>query len=133
MESYTSGRFHEYTPVENEATSPKAGGGEGGAQPGTDMCDRVIESARLEEIERSQYHKKHSRVPRIEDLVRLRKGLEAGRLVIEHASTNLSVGYLPTRFNYLVQCLASGRKYNGKVTASTDSPSARIVIELSPS
>lgn len=130
MESYSSGRFHEYNPPQNESQPMTEGGG---LVPKTDVCDRVIESARIEEVERTQYHKRHFKVPMPGDKVKLRNALENGRLVIEHVESNLSIGYLPTRFNYLAQCLASGKKYGGKVTASANSPSARIVIELVPS
>lgn len=129
MESYSSGRFHEYNLEQDEAHESHGGG----TKLATDVCDRIIESATIEEVEKTHYHKKHHKVPLEGEYVELRKTLEEGRLVIEHVLSRLSIGYLPTRFNYLAQCLASGKQYSGKVVKSANSPCARIIITLSPS
>ncbi|TXH72897.1 MAG: hypothetical protein E6Q82_15960 [Thiobacillus sp.] len=45
-------------------------------------------------------------------------------------SNGAKVGALPTKFNYLAACLASGIRYLGVVKASTDSPMPSVEADF---
>lgn len=135
MESSSSGRFHDYSGSESPKRAPiETGVGTGsGSEPGTDRCAKSIESARLEEIEKSEYFSKHANVPPVDTKVQIRKKLVKGRIAVETVKGKESIGFLPTKFNYLAGCLETGWSYEGKIIASSNKPIPRVVVELSAS
>lgn len=110
MGSSGSGSFSDYT---NRPRSSSGGGDSGGAS-GTDKCGLAF-SAGLEDVASYQYHTASGSVPPpgTELTIELR-----GRIV-GVAPNGLTVGALPTRYNYLAGCLTSGFRYTGIVNSSS--------------
>lgn len=134
MESSSSGRFHHYEPPQKPPAKPEGGAKGGGSGSGQDVnvCELPLPNVRLEEVGRSEYFLAKKTVPPAGTSVQVRKKLVGGRIAVETTRGNLSIGFLPTVNNYLLGCLKDGYKYKGKVTASADSPTPRVVVDLSP-
>jgi hypothetical protein len=118
MGSSGSGSITDYP-----GSSPKGktgGGGGGGSQP--DRCARAF-SARLEDVERSDYYRAHGSVPPIGTRLTV---IQAKRLVAQTASGE-SVGNLPTSLNYPAACMKDGWAYIGTVQSATNPPPAASV------
>ena len=132
MESSSSGRFHHYNPpAKPEAQSSGSTTGSGG-QPEVDICEVPLPNVRLEEEGRSEYFSARKTVPPAETPVQVREKLVGGRIAVETTRGKQTIGFLPTSKNYLLGCLKSGHKYKGKVTASGDQPTPKVVVDLSP-
>jgi hypothetical protein len=136
MGSSGSGRISDYP-----GTAPRGGGSDDGAGQGggpgggaggggsgrgegqpEDRCARAF-SVRLEDIEHSEYFGTHSAPPLAGETLHIR---QRKRLVAE-TSAGLSVGNLPTSYNYLAPCLKDGWSYTGTVTASSTAPPVATV------
>ena len=131
MESSSSGRFHHYnTPKQ----SPPVGGDPAGGGKGQEInvCDVPLPNVRLEEVGGSEYFSARRTVPPVDTPVQVRQRLVGGRIAVETTRGNQSIGFLPTTNNYLLGCLKDDYKYKGKVTASADSPTPRVVVDLFP-
>lgn len=120
MGSTGSGNFSDY-PGSNKG---EAGGG--GAS-GEDRCNRAFACV-LEEVEQCDYFGANQDVPPANTPVSLEL---RGRLMAVDAN-GLSVGALPTRFNFLADCLAAGFSYDGRVVASTTGAVASVNVDLLP-
>lgn len=134
MESSSSGRFYDYSDPKPPATPRQSTGDAQGGTSGEDIdaCKVPLPNVRLEEISRSEYFSSKKNVPGPDTNVQVRKDLVGGRIAVETIRGNQSVGFLPTQYNYLAGCLKSGNKYKGKITASSNLPSPRIVVDLFP-
>lgn len=130
MESSSGGRFDHYATPKPPA--PIEGGPKGGTgiSPEIDTCEIPLPNVRLEEVGTSEYFSGRKTVPPVGASIQVRTNLVGGRIAVETTRGNQSVGFLPTQFNYLLGCLKDGYKYKGKVTASADSPTPRIVVDL---
>jgi hypothetical protein len=42
------------------------------------------------------------------------------------------VGYLPTKFNYLISCMKSGHQYVGAVTQASNKPIPNVFVSMTP-
>jgi hypothetical protein len=97
----------------------------------TTRCKQPVDTE-LEEAGRSAYVKTRASVPPKGTRVRLRTALEGSRLVVEEDSPGgLAVGFLPTKFNYLLLCLED-HVYTGAVTGSAGAPTAFVAVVLQP-
>ena len=135
MESSSSGRFHDYKPPQKapaQVEGSSTGGGGGGGASDVNICEVPLPNLRLEEIGRSEYFSSKKTVPPVGTPVQVRQTLVGGRIAVETTRGNQPIGFLPTERNYLLGCLKDGYKYKGKVTASADSPTPRVVVDLSP-
>lgn len=121
MGSNGSGRFTDYTKSSSTPTNPKSGG-----TSGENKCDKAI-SANLEDIERCSYYTTHQDVPEVGTAVQLSFNQ---RLIV--VTGGLTLGNLPTKFNYLMACLEDGYTYAGAVSSSSNNGIARIVVDLAP-
>jgi len=131
MESTSSGNFNHYSnpaPVVTE----EAVFGRGKKLEEVDTCDVPLPNVRLEEIDISEYFSAKRTVPSEGTTVQIRNKLVGSRIAVETNRGNLSIGFLPTQYSYLLSCLRDGYKYKGKVTSSSSSPTPRIVIDLRP-
>ena len=116
------GRFKDYSdPIDPNTDAPS----EGAVTP--DPCGRAF-SVQLEDVQHSDYYRKHSKVPS-----------EGTPLYIEHrkrivatVETGESVGSLPTRMNYLAECLKTGFEYHGVVKSATQSLFSTIHADFAP-
>jgi hypothetical protein len=136
MGSTGSGRFTDYPGSSGEtsakARSTREGSGAGHGE-NQDRCLASIEETALEEIERCSYFTSNEAVPPPGTDVEVLDKPVGGRLAVAIAGTPEVVGYLPTRLNYLVSCLATGYNYPGEVTSSAESPVAVVRVQLHPS
>src|SRR5437762_665883 len=124
MGSSGSGRISDYP----GSSSPRqTGGPEGGnGGPPEDRCARAF-SARLEDIEQSDYYQAHRAIPPAGTQLNvvLRKRLVA------LTPGDESVGNLPTSLNYIASCLKAGWSYAGTVQSATiGPPSASISADF---
>ena len=124
MGSTGSGSFSDYP-----GSRPMDGGnGSSGGASGDDRCREALACA-LEEIEHCDYFKANGDVPPVDTPLSIEK---RGRLVAVDASGQ-SIGALPTRFNYLADCIGAGFSYAGRVTSSAAAPVASVSADFIPS
>ncbi|HWY32684.1 MAG TPA: hypothetical protein VNX46_18105, partial [Candidatus Acidoferrum sp.] len=96
------------------------------------ICEIPMPSVRLEEEGRSEYFLSKSTVPPVGAAIEVREKLVGGRIAVETVHGRQSIGFLPTAKNHVLACMKDDFKYKGKVTASADSPTPRVVVDLSP-
>lgn len=124
MGSSGSGSFTDYS-----GSRPKGGMGEGGGgASGDDRCGRAF-ACTLEEVELCEYFLANGGVPAVGTALSIE---QRGRLFAVDGN-GLSVGALPTRLNYLADCIAAGFTYLGRVTASASTPVATVSADFLPS
>ena len=93
-------------------------------------CPKEIENIRLEDVATSEYYLKRNLLPTVNSKVQLRNEVHYGRLVIETFDTNEVIGNIPTRYNYLLNCIKQGIVYTGRVISSGSSPIPFVVVTL---
>lgn len=122
MGSSGSGRISDYPGSSSSGTSGGSAGQGSGDRGAEDRCAKAF-SVRLEDVEQSDYYRRHGGGPPVGTQVRvaLRK-----RLVAETADGE-SIGNLPTPFNYLASCMKAGWSYAGVVRSSTIGPPVAVV------
>lgn len=113
MGSSGSGRITDYPG--SSATSGSSGGGDGDSG-GADRCAKAF-SVKLEDVELSDYFKKHQRPPPVGAQVEVAR---AKRLFAQIVGGD-SVGNIPTSHNYLAACFRDGWTYVGTVRTSISS------------
>lgn len=128
MGSSGASRFSDYPEKPSKKVSSGGGrGGLAGGSSGQDLCDQAL-TTMLEDFERSEYFSKYGVTPPIgTPLV-----IEVKKRVIARAMSGESLGNLPTKYNYLAGCIASGRSYSGQVRSILGGFVARITIDAAP-
>lgn len=121
MGSSGSGSFSDYSDKSNQSQS-----GEGGSS-GDDICGQAF-STGIEDIEEYDLFSQNGVIPAIGAALSL---AHQGRIIALDAN-GVSVGALPTKYNYLASCLKDGFNYRGIVTASTTSPNPRLTADFAP-
>jgi hypothetical protein len=116
MGSTGGGRIRDY-PGSSKPPSDDSGGGGGGTPPPSDRCARAI-SVALEDIEHCDYFGTHGVVPPVGEILKV---AQRKRVVAETAA-GVSVGNLPTSYNYLAACLKDGWTYVGSIRSSSNGP-----------
>lgn len=132
MGSSGNGSFGNYKP-DNMKKNKSAGRGQGfkGLASGDEIeCPTEITMIRLEDVQQSEYFAQHSTVPPKGAAVLLSKKLHFGRLVVVASDTNEIIGNLPTQYNFLLNCLNSGKNYFGNVVNSDVKPVPYVVVTL---
>lgn len=124
MGSTTSGRFNDYPSPKPKGVG--GGGGDGGPDDG-DRCGKALSTA-LEEVERCQYFHDYGAVPTPGTKVIL----EVGKRLSVKAEGGVTIGFLPTQYNYLAICVSAGYEYRGVVVSSSSPPLSRVVVDLAP-
>lgn len=124
MGSTGSGSFSDYP-----GSRPKEGdqGSGGGGASGEDRCARAF-SCDLEEIEQCDYFSARGVVPPVNTPLSVE---QRGRLFAVDAGGQ-TVGALPTKFNYLADCIAAGFAYEGRVNSSASTPMATVSVDFAP-
>lgn len=123
MGSTGSDRFSDYPGTGRSGGSDGAGGG----ASGEDRCIRAF-ACHLEEVEQCAYFANNQSVPPANTSLTLQL---SGRLFAVD-SNGIQIGALPTRFNYLADCLSDGFTYQGRVVASAASPVATVNVDFVP-
>ncbi|MDM5351555.1 MULTISPECIES: hypothetical protein [Lysinibacillus] len=95
-----------------------------------DLCDREIKNESLEDVSRLDYFQKINRVPDIMDEIRVLESLHQRRIVVQCVKTGNIIGYLPTKYSYLLSCMKRGISYVGKVEFSIDKPIPKVVVSI---
>ena len=114
MGSTGSGHFSDYSDAKSGGDT---GQGTGGGASGVDKCRQAF-SCILEEVAQCDYYAKSKTVP----LPNSQLSIVLNGRIFAVDSSGATVGALPTSFNYLAACLASGISYVGVVKSSTVSP-----------
>jgi hypothetical protein len=120
MGSSGTGHFTDYT------QRPPTQGGGGGAD-GDDICLHAFESD-VEEVGTAEYNHTYGAVPHKGTPVRVEA---RGRPAIV-TDRGVVVGYLPTKFNYLISCMKSGHQYSGAVAQSSNKPIPNVFVSIMP-
>jgi hypothetical protein len=105
--------------------SGTGGGGQGGSS-GHDRCETSIEE-QLEEVAVSPYMTSHGGVPPVGTPVSLKLGK---RLEVMDAIGTV-IGFLPTQYHYLIQCIGQGFVYDGSVIKSAAGAVPAVLVSLS--
>lgn len=121
MGSTGTGRFTDYP------SNPNSIKGVVGPDPRADICGLAF-STDLEDIETSEFYNKYGKVPVQGSFVSI--GFK-GRIVAFN-DKNLTIGNLPTKYNYLLGCMKSGYIYSGVVEDSGDGCVPFIKIAVTP-
>lgn len=125
MGSSGSGRITDYPGSSGSGTSTGGGGGGGGS----DRCAQAFAVA-LEDIEHCDFYRRAGAVPARGQQLRI---AHKKRIVAE-TDAGVTVGNLPTTYNYLASCLAAGWAYTGTVTVSNSAgPVAKVSADFAPS
>jgi hypothetical protein len=115
MGSSGSGRLSDYPGSSGTGSSGSTGGG-GGSSGGSDRCAQAIAVA-LEDIEHCDFYKAGGTVPAPGQQLRI----ALKKRIVAETDAGITVGNLPTAYNYLASCLKDGWTYPGTVTASNGS------------
>ena len=107
-----SGRLHEYSDRE---------GGSG------DECSKRIQEI-LEDVERCDYFDSHGELP----AGGLSISLVASQRIEAQTAEGETIGYLPTKYNYVADCIKRGYSYTGVVSTSVSEPLVRVGIMITP-
>ena len=119
MGSSGSGSFSDY------GHKPK---GNQGASSGEDKCGKAF-SASLEEVQNCNYFTTTRNVPIVGNVIYV---VFANPRLAVHNDQNVIIGYLPTKFNYLLACIENGINYSGLVSSSSLVPLPSISVDISP-
>ena len=119
MGSSGSGNFTDYS--RNSPSNKNQGGGSS-----ENDCTKAY-SISLEEVNRSEYLTNNGFLPPIGEPLIIRLNT---RLVAVSTTTDEEIGYLPTSYNFLVNCLNSGITYSGNVTSAISGPISSIKIDI---
>lgn len=133
MGSTGTGRFSDYSGTPDGRRSGGNGQGGSGGSGGSD-CDRAIGDIQLEEVGRCQFFITKNDLPQKHSDVSLDSELVSGRLAIKDQKSGLIIGYLPTRYNYLLSCMNEGFSYVGIVNSIVNEKTfPRVWVDLAPS
>lgn len=130
MGSSGTGRFGNYPGGNGGSISANGQNGISGGGVGEIECPMVIEHIRLEDVAVSEYYVNNNALPDQNDGVALSNRIFNGRLVVTSALSNEIIGNLPTRYNYLINCINRGVNYSGRVISSGISPVPFVVVTL---
>lgn len=105
--------------------SGRGSGGSQGGSSGSNKCENPVEE-QLEEVATSPYMSNKGAVPPAGTDVTLNfaKRLEVMDL------TGLVIGYLPTQYHYLIQCIGQGFVYKGTVVTSATGAVPAVLVRL---
>jgi hypothetical protein len=117
-----------YSDYPRSAPKKTAEGGASGGASGEDPCDKAF-SADLEDFERSEYFARHKSPPK----VGLEVAVSLERRLTVRTGANETLGFLPTKFNYLAGCIKSGHNYSGQVSGVSSKPLIRVRVDIAPS
>lgn len=121
MGSTGSGSFSDYDHSPKKIASQ-------GSTSGEDKCNKSF-STNLEEVQNCNYYINHSSVPPRNTQVSI--VFENPRLAVQDTANQI-IGYLPTKYNYLLACMESGINYSGVVSASSLRPIPSVSVDISP-
>jgi hypothetical protein len=114
MGSTGSGRLPDYP---GSSKSPSDSSGSDGTPFPSDRCARAI-SVALEDIEHCDYFGTHGVVPPVGEILKVAQR----KRVVAETTAGVTVGNLPTSYNYLAACLKDGWTYVGSIRSGSNGP-----------
>lgn len=126
MGSTGTGNFSDYPTGSGNPTQPTTGGGGGGVDP-NDRCLTAF-SVQLEDVEHSAYFQMTSILPPIGTKLKLAHQ----KRIVAVDLNGAVVGNLPTKYNYLADCMAKGQDYIGQVVTSVSGHTATVIVDFAP-
>ncbi|WP_244146622.1 hypothetical protein [Paraburkholderia sp. BCC1876] len=127
MGSSGSGNFSDYPGTKAKEVTGEGTGMAGGTS-GVDKCKQAF-SCLLEDVGNSDFYSQFKKVPAVGDQL----GIVFDKKRIFAVDVNsVKVGALPTAFNYLAACLASGVSYVGVVSSSAVAPVPTVEADFAP-
>lgn len=124
MGSTGSGSFTDYS-----QQKPTSSGASDGGTSGVDKCNQAFDSS-LEEVSRCRYFQEAG-IPAVGTDVFIR--FNGVRLAAVDTNSNREIGYLPTKFNYIKNCLDDGFSYSGVVRSASVTPTPVVYVDITPS
>lgn len=124
---------HTFTDYPGSSGGRPDGKGGGGGRGKTDKCDMTLTDLSLEEVALSAYFTAHKKPPPENTKIRIRGKLVDGRVAVETESDGEVIGYVPTAYNYLRQCISQGWTYMGNVSSSSSSKVPKVQVNLTAS
>lgn len=91
------------------------------------MCDKAVATS-LEDVATNDYFKTYGTVPPIKSSV----VISFNKRVIAVNDEGLTIGNLPTSYNYLLGCIEEGYQYEGEVIESHNTPLPSVSIAVTP-
>lgn len=122
MGSTGTGNFSDYKKF------PKAIKGVTGADDSEDKCALAF-STLIEDVDTCEYYRKKGALPAVDTEVYVDFKV---RLVVK-SNDGLILGYLPTKYNYLRNCIVKGITYTGVVSVASSTPINTVVVDITPS
>jgi len=123
MGSTGSGSFTDYSKRKSTILD-----GTNGGTSGNDDCGKAF-TTNLEDISRCFYFINKHKVPSVDTEVSV--FFNGVRLSIE-SKLGEEIGYLPTKYNYLKNCIADGIVYKGSIRSSSLTPIPSIIVDITP-
>ncbi len=132
MGSTGTGRFSDYSG--SSGGSEKSTNSSSNSKRPGDASNRCEENLKvsLEEVSICTYYSDHGDVPPVNTDIDVISKLVGGRIGVKTSTDSELIGYLPTEYNYLRQCMEQGYSYSGTVTSSSLKPIPRISVSLKP-
>ena len=122
MGSSGTGNFSDYK------NFPRAIKGVTGAVDSEDKCALAF-STLIEDVDTCEYYSKKGKLPGVGTEVYIDFKV---RLVVK-SNDGLIIGYLPTKYNYLRNCIVKGFTYTGVVSVASSKPINTVVVDITPS
>lgn len=122
MGSTGTGNFSDYK------NFPRAIKGVTGADDSEDKCALAF-STLIEDVDTCEYYRKKGALPAVDTEVYVDFNV---RLVVK-SNDGLIIGYLPTKYNYLRNCIVKGFTYTGIVSVASSTPINTVVVDITPS
>ena len=107
---------------------PRAIKGVTGAVDSEDKCALAF-STLIEDVDTCEYYSKKGMLPAVDTEVSVEFKV---RLVVK-SNDGLIIGYLPTKYNYLRNCIVKGFTYTGIVSVASSTPINTVVVDITPS
>jgi hypothetical protein len=132
MGSTGTGRFYDYSnsPGGSEKSTKSSSNSKSTGDTGN-RCEKNLKVS-LEEVAICTYYSNKSDVPLVNTDVDVISKLVGGRIGVKTSTDSELIGYLPTEYNYLRQCMEQGYSYSGTVTSSSLKPIPKITVSLNP-
>ena len=122
MGSSGPGNFSDYS------NYPRAIKGVTGAVDSEDKCALAF-STLIEDVDTCKYYSKKGILPAVGTEVYVEFNV---RLVVI-SNDGLIIGYLPTKYNYLRNCIVKGFTYTGVVSNVSTTPINTVIVDITPS
>lgn len=122
MGSSGPGNFSDYS------NYPRAIKGVTGAVDSEDKCALAF-STLIEDVDTCEYYSKKGMLPAVDTEVSVEFKV---RLVVK-SNDGLIIGYLPTKYNYLRNCIVKGFTYTGVVSNVSSTPINTVIVDITPS